>query len=413
MSKDLYYDGLLISARPHNVAVDAKFTDRVMNTIAPAEIMTTQMRSMNVTKKETFIMKLHHLPKFAVVAIALGALVLLSSTAYATYQLLWGKPSVELNQLTTSQSGREEALLSTKDCGKNSTQRYELKKNATITADRIAAVVRAQCELKAIDTWAQNIYGQSPLANPGKSSSYEHTSARVSMATHLKEKQKDSLTFAENTKYGQPEVSFKTSPTVKYIVNGKEASASDINTGDVVAYVLTSKTQLSQIADGSYNSNGMSQETFVAVVKLTMPFEDYDQFAWQSLSERQSCNGNPDELCIGGGASIDLYMGGGTNGRSGGMMKQIQGVVTEINGKTVSLRASSGKIYRVTTPTDVIRAYNDTKASKYYNNQKVTIGSTLSADYYEAENEHATDVTASYLYFMIELVSKGDPVKAY
>jgi hypothetical protein len=407
------FERKLIASRPHDYVANQAFADRVMEKINNPEILGTQMRSMNVTKKETFMTKLKHLPKLAVVAIVLGALLILSGTAYATYQFFWAKPSVHLDQLTTSTSGREEAILSTKECGPLAAQHYELKNGATITADRIPAIVEAQCELKSIDTWAQSVYQDVSTPQPKDGSPYDETFVRVSMATHLQAIQKDSVTFAAIDKYAMPAQSFATSPSVKYIVNGKEDKQSSIHTGDVVAYVVTSKLHLTQTKDGGYSGGGMPAQTLVAVVKLSMPFEDYDQLAWQSLAERSPCIGNPDENCIAGGASIDLYMGGNSKIPEGTTMKEIQGVVTALDGRTVSIKASSGTIYRVTTPTDVITDYNVNKAAQHYNNQKVVIGSSIDVNYNEAPDAHATDINASYMRFMIELVSKGDPVKAY
>ena len=407
------FERKLIASRPHDYKTDPSFADAIMEKINNPEILSAHIRSMDVTKKETFMTKLKHLPKLAIVAIVLGALLVISGTAYATYQLFWAKPSVHLEQLTTSTSGREEAVLSTKECGPLTAQHYELKKGATITADQIPAIVQAQCELKSIGDWAQSTYQDVSTPQPTDGSPYDETFARVSMATHLQAIQKDSVTFAAIDKYAMPAQSFSTSAGVKYIVDGKEASASDIHTGDVVAYVVTSKLHLTQTKDGSYSGGGMPAQTLVAVVKLSMPFEDYDQLAWQSLSERSPCPGNPDENCVAGGASIDLYMGGSSKLPEGTTMKEIQGVVTAFDGRTVSIKSSSGTVYRVTTPTDVITDYNINKAAKYYDNQKVVIGSSIDVNYNEAEDQHATDINASYMRFMIELVRKGDPVKAY
>lgn len=407
------FERKLIASRPQDYKMNRQFTNKVMGKINNPEILSDQIRNMDVTKKETFMTKLKHLPKLAIVAIALGAVLVLSGTAYATYQLFWAKPSVHLEQLTTSTSGREEAVLSTKECGPASAQHYELKKGATITADRIPAIVQAQCELKAIDTWAQATYRGNSEPEPKDGTPYDQTIVMASMATHLQDKQKDTITFAPIDKYAMPAQSFGISSNVKYIVNGKEADASSIHNGDVVVYVTTSKLRMTQTKSGGYSGGGMPARTLVAVVKLSMPFEDYDQLAWQSLSERQTCYGNPNENCIEGGASIDLYMGNSSIPPTGTIMKEIQGVVTAFDGRTVSLKASSGTIYRVTTPTDVIKDYNDNKASKYYNNQKVIIGSSIDVSYNEAEDEHSTRINASYMRFMIELVRKGDPVKAY
>lgn len=407
------FERQLISARPDTSLVNQEFTDAVMEKIAHPEIFASQIRSMNVTKKETFMTKFKQLPRLAIIAIALGGLLLVSGTAYAAYQLFWAKPLVQLDQTGTSPSGREEVRLSLKQCGNVSTQQYELKRDATITADRIPAVVQAQCEIRAIEAWAQETYGEPYTVPPQDVESYEQLSVFVSMPTRLESKQQDLLTFAALSKYSTAREVFTPTDTVRYINNGQESELSSINQGDPVVYVMKTKMTLTKVGEGRFSGGGMPDKELVAVVKLSMPFEDYDQFAWQSIAEREICYGNPNENCVAGGASIDLYMGGGAPAAEGAMMKEIQGVVTAIDGKTVSLQGSSGAIYRVTAPTDVIGDYNMNKAAQHYNNQKVVIGSSISAQYYEQEREQSKDIDAAYMRFMIELVSKRDPVRAY
>lgn len=236
----------------------------------------------------------------------------------------------------------------------------------------------------------------------------------TSMATHLQTKQGNSLTFAGLDKYGWPENTLKADKNVKYIVDGKNSTVDQIKEGDVVAYVATGNITMTRNQDGSIDTGNNPNRTLVAVIKLSMPFEDYDQFAWQSLSERETCYGNPNDDCIAGGGSIDLYMGGGNAGVSDAtIMKEIQGIVVGLDGNKTSIRSSSGTIFTVTTPTDVISDYNTNKAERYYNNQRVMMGSSVSVQYTEDKDVHATEISAAYMRFQIELVSKGDPVKAY
>jgi hypothetical protein len=363
-------------------------------------------------------MKFKHLPRIAIVAIALGALVVVSTGAYAAYQLLWAKPEVHVIESKTSVSGRDEVLLSTSGCDTTSSTRYELKKGATIEADRISAVVQAHCELQAIENWAQQSYGDRAMADlnglENNSKPVRQTIVVTSMATHLQMKQENSLTFAGLDKYGWPKNTLKADKNVKYIVDGKNSTADEIKEGDPVVYVATGNISMTRNQNGSIDTDNNPERTLVAVIKLSMPFEDYDQFAWQSLSERETCYGNPNDDCVAGGASIDLYMGGGNAGISGNtIMKEIQGNVVGLNKYKTSIRSSSGTIFTVTTPTDVISDYNMNKAGRYYNNQKVILGSSISVQYAEDKNAQATEISASYMRFQIELVSKGDPVKAY
>ena len=416
--KDLDFDALLLAAKPTSYSANAEFTDTVMQKVQHSEILLSAVRKMDVNKKETFIMKFKHLPRIAIVAIALGALIVVSTGAYAAYQLLWVKPDAHVIESKTSVSGRDEVLLSTSGCDTTSSTRYELKKGATIGANRISAVVQAHCELQAIEKWAQRSYGDQAMADLNgletDSKPIRQTIVVTSMATHLQTKQGNSLTFAGLDKYGWPKNTLKADKNVKYIVDGESSTADAIKEGDPVVYVATGNISMTRNQNGSIDTDNNPDRALVAVIKLSMPFEDYDQFAWQSLSERQTCYGNSNDDCVAGGASIDLYMGGGNAGISGNtIMKEIQGNVVGLNGNKTSVRSSSGTIFTVTTPTDVISDYNINKAGRHYNNQKVILGSSISVQYAEDKNAQATEISAAYMRFQIELVSKGEPVKAY
>lgn len=416
--KDLDFDALLLAAKPDSYSNNAKFTDMVMQKVQHSEILSSAVRKMDVNKKETFIMKFKHLPRIAIVAIALSALVVVSTGAYAAYQLLWAKPEVHVIDSKTSVSGRDEVLLSTSGCDKAGSTRYELKKGATIGADRISDVVQAHCELQAITDWAQQSYGDQAMAGLNglttESKPVRETIVVTSMATRLEMKQGNSFTFAAVDKYGWPKNTLKVNNNVKYIVDGRNSIANEVKEGDPVVYVATGNISMTRNQNGSIDTDNNPDRTLVAVIKLSMPFEDYDQFAWQSLSQRETCYGNPGDDCVAGGASIDLYMGGGNTGILGSkIMKEIQGNVVGLNGNKTSIRSSSGTVFTVTTPTDVISDYNTNKAEQYYNNQKVLLGSSISVRYPEDKDAHVTDISAAYMRFQIELVSKGDPVKAY
>lgn len=416
--KDLEIEKLLLAARPDTYSANSKFADTVMRGIQHSEILLSAVRKMDVNKKETFIMKFKHLPRIAIVAIALGALVVVSTSAYAAYQLFWAKPEVRVIESKTSVSGRDEVLLSTSGCDTTSSTRYELKKGSTIEADRISAVVQAHCELQAIENWARQSYGDQSMADLSgletNSKPVRQTIVVTSMATHLQTKQGSSFTFAGLDKYGWPKNTLKADKNVKYIVDGENSTADAIKEGDSVVYVATGNISMTRNQNGSIDTDNNPDRTLVAVIKLSMPFEDYDQFAWQSLSQRETCYGNPNDDCVAGGASIDLYMGGGNAGISGStIMKEIQGNVVGLNGNKTSIRSSSGTVFTVTTPTDVVTDYNTNKAARYYNNQKVILGSSISVQYAEDKGAHATEISAAYMRFQIELVSKGDPVKAY
>jgi hypothetical protein len=419
--KDFIFDAKLVAARPEKYKINTSFTNKVIGSIQSSEILSSSIRKTNVNK-ETFIMKFKHLPKLAILAIALGVLLVLSGTAYATYQLLWPKPDVTVSQPTTSENGRSEVALSLAECGKTSLgDRYELKKNATITADEIPMVVKARCELDAIGTWAQATFPHDDHYAPIiDNRAYDKIDIYTSMATHIKSRSEHSITFTGLTKYNQEDVIRDLPSSVRFIADSRDVSPDTIKDGDPVVYIESQKQRMvpKNCTEGSCSVSGTpTSNTLVAVVKLSMPFEHYDQFAWQSLTEKQTCYGNPDDTCLTGFAgAIDLYMGSAQVKINETVMKQIQGVITKIDGKTVVIRSSSGTLFTITTPTDVISSYNTNKASQYYNNQKVGVGSSLAVGYAEKESEHSKSLNASHLQsvqLQIEIVGKSDPVKSY
>ena len=422
--KEHMFDMHLIATRPENYSIRTDFTDQVMDAIQSSEILSDRVRKMNVNKKETFIMKLHHLPKLAVLVIAIGSLVILSGVAYASYQLLWPKPEVHTSGPTTSASGRQAVAISLAQCGGSKLgSRYELKKNATITVDEIPMVVKAQCELGAIDTWARATFPNNDTQPPkglADGMPYDRVTLSTSMATHIKSRSDSSMTFAGLTKYNQPDTTLSIAPETQFIADGHAVLANAITANDPIAYVTSSSIHFQPNGECNNQQCNMSgnptSSKLVAVVKLSQPFQYYDQLAWQSLTEIVACEGNPHETCLTGYAgAIDLYQAF-ENTDPGARMKEVQGFVTSIDGPSVTIKSSSGSLFTITTPTDVISSYNKNKASQYYNNQTVRVGSGLDIRYMESPDQHSKSINGKSIISMqlqIEVISKASPVTAY
>ena len=422
--KDRRLEALIIASCDKSARSNAAFTDSVMKKVTAGEISSPLVRTMSTNKKESFFMKLSHLPKFAIVAIALGSLVVLSGTAYAAYKLLWEQPSVSVSQPETSASGREQVSLLFSRCGKDDMPaKYELKKGAPISADQIATVVTAQCELKAINDWAMATYAQGEGGSFGDPRTHEMP--MVSLALQIQTVDPGSVTFAQLEGYGYPAETFETSKEVRYIADGQEVERSSFKPNDIVAYVALSKTvqtPMDQCTTDACREFGEYRgvQRIVALVKLDKPLQDYDQRAWQSLTELSPCMGNPLEYCLGGySGSIDVYMGDFQNSAPGSdnqvITKQIEGTVTQINGATFTIRATSGALYTINTPLDVIQDFNTNK-SVHYNNEKIAIGTTLSITYWEDQGASTKTVpggTIQRIDFKIEIVSKGDQFRQY
>lgn len=420
--KNYRFDAKLIAARPVEYAVNAEFTDTVMKAIEHPEILSAHVRRMGGNKKETLFMKFKHLPKFAIVLIAIASLAAVSGTAYAAYHLLWEKPQLTISQPETSVSGRDEVSLSFAKCGKDvQATRYELKKNATITVEEIPAVLNARCELDAINSWAQTEYPETTSRAPEvMNQPFTRTMLMTSMATHIKSFDEASITFEGLTKYNEVDSVLAVTSDTRYIADGQYVSRDAITTDDPVVYITKDASEMTPRSDCTETSCGYSgtsrTRTLLAVVKLSGTFKDYDQLAWQSLTERTTCEGNEADSCVAGfAAAVDLYQGA-SDFTDGQTYKEIQGVVTAIEGSTVTIRSSSGSLFVITAPTDVIAYYNTNKAAQYYQDQKVKLGSSLTVRYSESATQHSKTIQAKQLTSMqlqFEIVSKGDPVQAY
>jgi len=427
--KDTRFDALLAASRPKNFRRNDNFTDTVMSKIKSSEILSSQIRKTSVKQNkilgETLFMKLRHLPKLAVIAIAAGALVLVSGSAFAAYQLLWPKPEVHVSQPTTSTGGRQEVAISYEKCGSNTlASRYELKSNATISIDEVPGVVKAQCELGAIGEWAENTFPHDARFAPmNTNKEYDSVGLSTSMATHIKTRSDTSVTFVGLTKYMQEDVTLDVTPGVRFIVDGHDATAADISVDDPIVYITSETRHMVQSPDCTSMHCSISSTSntrkLLAVVKLSSEFKFYDQFAWQSLTERATCQGNPNDTCLSGYiGGIDLYMGNATMTLDDKtvQMKEIQGVVTALNGASTTIRSSSGTLFTIVTPSDVVNAYNTQKAAKYYNNQTVGIGSSIVVSYIEKIDQYSRTLNATNLisvYLRTEQVGKSDPVNAY
>jgi hypothetical protein len=278
-------DKKLIVSRPDKYKSSSRFTDAVMTRLTNNEIFSLSIRNMNVTKQETFMTRIKHLPAFAIIAIVIASLMIVSGGAYAAYQLLWPKPNVHVSEPVTSVSGRKEVAISLAQCGKtNLASQYELKKNAPITIEEVPMVIKAHCELNAIGTWADKAFPHDGPFTTDKE--HDNTHLSVSMATHIKSKDNSSITFAGLTKYNQTDTTLGVTPSTRFIADGHDVTANIITPNDPVIYVTSDVPNSDCNEEHCSISSTQPIKTLVAVVKLSLPFQYYDQFAWQSLKER-------------------------------------------------------------------------------------------------------------------------------
>lgn len=420
--KKTLFTAALSASHPDDTIQPSKMADTVMSRIHSREIFSDQIRNMSVNKKETLFMKLHHLPKLAIVAIAIGATVLVSGSAYAIYSL-WGHPDIQVTQPKESTSGRQEVSITFASCGTQvMPNKYELKKGATIDANQIEAVVKAQCELKAINDWAMKTYAQGPNGTFGDARTNETPS--VGLARQLTSVNDSSITVAELKQKLSvlPAETLEAPSSVRFIANGAEVARSAFKPGDPVVYVTLSKTiqtPKEQCATDACREFGEYRgvDRLVAVVKLDRDFKDYDNNALESLAELTSCIGNEKDLCLeGNAASASLYMHNGQSSITNAQMtKEIEGTVTSITNEAFAIKSTSGTTFTINAPARIFTSFN---TGDLANTHKVTaeVGSTVIVRYIEDKTQHATTISRGMIEtidFRLEIVTKGGDIHAY
>lgn len=416
---------LCIAAAPTASKIDLTFTDSVMGRIRHARQLPFKQAVLRVqpTNKQGLFARLRHLPKFAVVLLAIVALIIASTTVYAAY-LLWPKPHASVSKPTANGTGRLQLEVSFDQCGDQRTPKkeYELKQGAPITPDQIPQIIQAHCELDAIGTWAKKVFPDpdAPQFKQGVPiKPYDSVHVEVWFAAHIRAHSDTSITLEGQPKYGLPDKTFAVSAQTTYVADGKKVARQALKTGDVVVSVLRQTIHMVPRADCDDKHCSMSStemhEELLAVVKLDLPFEAYDQIAWQSLAEREPCPGNEADSCVSNG-SIDLFMGNASIPLHGTKVyKRIQGKLLQQSGNSFSIVTASGRTFTFTMDSDIIGSFN-THRSSDYNNLVIVPGDTIQVDYIEDKATHSQTIVQKDISMIreeLELVRKADPIKKY
>lgn len=394
-------DYLLSLSRPTELPVKTEFTDKVMLIIEQREIFSRVVRITDVTRqKETWFMKFKKLPITAIIAIGLFAAVSVGGVAYAVIEL-WPKPNTSTREAENTHSGRNQLISDLENCSgdsKTSTKRYELKENATITKEEVPAIVQAQCELNAIQAWAEE-------SAPEKFKDDHATNmVNTSTASRIKSIKNDTVTIRGD----DGELEFTTSQDTIFIADGTAVNSKSLKVGDPV--VVVSYDQ--------YDSSGSGfpkHRTLHAIIKLDLPYESYDQQAFQSLTEIVPCIGNSADDCkTGYSGSIDVYYRDDPS--TEGEIRQINGQLTQISANGFSIKSTSGTIFKFNTSTNLINEFNVHKSGNYGGNT-IVIGDSLTVFYRASDELNATYNFGSddldQVSLDLEIIDKNSSINKY
>jgi hypothetical protein len=137
----------------------------------------------------------------------------------------------------------------------------------------------------------------------------------------------------------------------------------------------------------------------------------------------QDCMNNKPERCV-LAPTVDLYPSPGESMENpeyktdeNSTMKEIGGVMQRFSGKTVTIKTTSGKLYSITFPIDVITWWNQER-SPDYDGYQLSNGEIITVMYLEPLNEHSTEIKPSQIFgsrFAIDPKPKSDtsPIKRY
>lgn len=424
--KDVSLNGLLAEARSKNYVPNRIFTDKVMNILQPSAILTKQIRRMDVNNKETFIMKLRHLPKLAVLAIAIATLAIVSGTTYAVYKVLWEHPSVTVNKPTTNQFGRTQVIASFENCTNQSAETtFEIKRGSTLDPSEIGKILQARCELEALRDWAganKQPKGPDQSIRQAEGTSSGTTTMVSPVASKVVSIDATSLMLIGD-EYNTPKDPLTLTSQTEYIVGNHQASKDEIHPGDTVLYVddLTYDFVTKKTETGYSTSSHVTKEVITYVIKVDLPFEYYGPGKQNQIAEREPCMNNPQDSCV-QTAAIDLYenYSGSIQGfddpnNQKKESRQIQGIITEHDGTTVKIKSSSGRIFTINTPSDIITRFNKTRSADY-NGVRVAPGDLLMVRYTVDKTDDGLTLEGlqiNSVYVALNMIQKDDPLQKY
>lgn len=406
--KHFDFDALILAAKPADYIGNRAFTDKVMAEVQHPEIFSAAIRNINVTKKETFIMKLRHLPKVAIVAIAIATVALLTGTTYAIVKTVQEVSNVKVSTTSTNEFGRKQLQVTFEQCAltNNDDTTYELKEGSGLSAEDGIKALQANCEMTLISDWIR----KDVLSD---------NNAPVFLLD-----QADTITAINDTTITLKKMGERPLPqTAKTFLRTTAIERSELKVGDTVIYP--------DFTSSIYAPYTVSDQ--VMVFQVTQPVAYYEMSIQSYVNPRGPCLNNPDRTClksnhINQATLLVTYGGGQPSIGQTRTIKYVQGRVVSYDASKITLDVGKGVIYTVQTPMNIIDRYNqgtvyglaayDTSYAKTDPEAlKITAGDSLNIAYMEDEAAAShdlnwSDVTAVTL--MVERIPNNlDVLKKY
>lgn len=281
-------------------------------------------------------MKLKHLPKLAIIALAIGVLAVLSGTTYAVVKTVEHIQNVQLNSAATNEFGREELSVSfegCKDSQKNTT--YELKQGGNLSTEDGVKTLQARCDMEAIDAWYVDVEPVE-IGSPHVLETVDTITAINGNAITL---EKDGVVTLEADS--------------KVVKDGKTVvSADELTVGATVfAY------------PGNVREDALIADRPLRLFILNEAPEYYGITYQSYVRERAPCAGNEEVICLQASninhVSLTLTYGGGINDPTlGDGFQELQGRIVSYTNTSITIDTGNNKTYTITTPSNIIESFN-------------------------------------------------------
>lgn len=396
--KDERFDAVIIAARPQKCRHNTAFTDAVMAAVMRSEIMTVHIRKTSGLKKETFFMKLRHLPKFAIVILAICALFVAAGTTYAVVETVKKLNAVTIDSSGKNEFGREQLQVSFDSCEEEKKRgtTYELKQDSGLSAEDGAKVLQARCEIDIVSAWVEKdeqskqLLSNGPYSIPGRVMSFFPESVR-----------RVETISDTSIKFERDEAPFPQSGRV--VVDNQVVGRDILKPGDSIFYFNPS------FRPGRGATPATAPAEGVVVFKLSLEKRYYGLDLQSYVKTRSACRENPSLTCLKASninhVTLIVTRGGYSPGRYDGTpQRELQGRVKEYTDTTIILEASGGKLYTIQTPWNVVQKYNTstvyglaTLDSIYSKTNpedlKIKAGDMLEINYSEQANVYSTNIS--------------------
>lgn len=407
--KKITLDTKIISAAPIGTPIDRHFTDTVMKKLDDFQPATDKISQGNPVLR--FFVQLRRMPKFAVMILSIAALTLLGGTVYAVYKILWEQPNVTITTPSANQFGRSQVVAQLERCGEQANQVvFEAKIGNTLDRDEISKILQARCEMEVIRTVIGESNGQIG-ADEVPAIGTSRSSAVMLYPAAGKVVKIDDVRLSLAGDHHAPSEALILNEQTQFVVDGALASRNQIRQGDTVLFVksITTSDTTKQNDNGQYVTEGVpTSSEILYVIKPSLPFEYYNASKQSLIAQRQACIGNPEDSCI-QTQQVDLYTR--SVNRNKNERRSIQGVITKHNGSQLTLQSSSGRIFTITTPLDIVDDFNAHKSS-LYNNIKISEGDLLQVNYY-SDITTLTTKNIESIQLGLDVALKGDEIKKY